>query len=135
MKSNLLAARGSVTSCLQTRLYINLPNFQHNRPMPINLKCQKSASRSIGRPLHIISSPGYLGRCFTNTSSLSSVQSRESRFKNCTLLRKAMLFSKAVLAKTALIWIEIVFFSNISKRKMQWMTNLYFITTVTLSSL
>ncbi len=68
---------------------------------------------------HIISSPGYLGRCFTNTSTLSSVQSRKSHFKNCTLLRKAVLVSKPVWAKIALIWIEIVFYSNISKRKMQ----------------
>ncbi len=28
---NLLAARGSITCCLQTRLYINRPNLQHNR--------------------------------------------------------------------------------------------------------
>ncbi len=30
-----LAARGSIT-CLQTHLYINLPNLQHNRPITIN---------------------------------------------------------------------------------------------------
>ncbi len=33
---NLLAAGGSATCCLQTRLYINRPSFQHNWPMPIN---------------------------------------------------------------------------------------------------
>jgi len=30
---NLLAARGSILCCLQTRLYSNQPNLQHNRPI------------------------------------------------------------------------------------------------------
>ncbi len=43
-------ARGSVTCCLQTRLYINQPNLQHNRP--INTKMPK-----IGRPYDCLWAP------------------------------------------------------------------------------
>ncbi len=50
---NLLAARGSVTCCLQTRLYINQPNLQHNRPMLINSKMRKFV-RLIGRPMFFL---------------------------------------------------------------------------------
>ncbi len=39
---NLLATWGSITCWLQTRLYINRPNLQHNRPMPINEKNSKN---------------------------------------------------------------------------------------------
>ncbi len=48
---NLLATRGSITCWLQTRLYINLPNLQHKRPLPINKKMPQ-ISRLIGRPLN-----------------------------------------------------------------------------------